>query len=494
MEIEIKIIKDVNDEKGHTSICRVCLKRGTEKFKSLFDKFKRLSLFDHINVLTNIDIKLNDGLPDTICLTCYDELETAINFKEKCENANSILKNTDLDTILKGETYPEIVVKKELDENSEESNDANDDTSTQYLEDESIKSESFLPISEDKKPSTECTVQCHDCGSFFKSKCKLGVHWKKTHMLNSLICSVCKRTFKSYKAYHTHIKTKKRSCTSLASGMIDITGIGRSRTFHCKQCPYKTKRNKDIQSHVVIHSGERPYKCDICSKTFTQLTTVQNHKEIVHKKYKVEITCQICGKCVRGRSQVYRHIRGHDKVHCPICNISLSRLSQKQHMQRHGSKTYTCEVCALAFYTSAELSNHRRNHNKDKPALKCNLCEFRSNRADSMKRHKNRHTDDNVPCITCGMFFSNKQKLVLHERIHYEEKKYFCPYCNHGFHSSRSVRKHVGIKHKHLIKLNKKQALIVKDEVPALDPYSPKIIEVETSPMEDLLEKNIICQ
>ncbi|KPJ14554.1 Zinc finger protein 358 [Papilio machaon] len=481
MEIEINVTPEKNDKKGNTSICRVCLKTSAAKFKSLFDKLKNLPLFDHIIILTNIEIKLSDGLPDKICSTCYKELETAVNFKEKCENANCIFKK-DIQNILKGEeTYPEILVKNEPDEIGQESDDA------KYPEDDLFKSES-LDIS-DKNKSTESTVQCHDCGSFFKSKCKLRVHWKKTHMLNSLICSACKRTFKSYKAYHSHMKIKRSSCTSLQSSMIDIAGIGKDRLFQCKECTYKTKRIKDIQNHIVIHNGDRPYKCDICLKTFTQLSTVQNHKEMVHKKYKVEITCQICGKRVRGRSQVYRHIVSHDKIQCPICKKTMSRLSQKQHMQRHsGSKSYTCEVCALAFYTAAELCNHRRNHNKDKPALKCPLCEYRSNRSDSMKRHKIRHTDVNIPCTICGMFFLTKQKLVLHERIHYEEKKHFCPYCNHSFHSERSVRKHVNLKHKHLVILNKKQTqVLVKDEVPALDPNSPNIIEVETSPMEDLL-------
>ncbi|KPI95420.1 Zinc finger protein 510 [Papilio xuthus] len=396
MEIEIYVTPEINDKKGNTSICRICWKSGVAKFKSLFDKFKNLPLFDHINILTNIEIKLNDGLPDTICSTCYKELETAVKFKEKCENANCIFKNKDIENILKGEDkYSEITVKNEPDEFAEESDDAEFNISIEYPEDKSLKSKS-LDRSDKKKPSTETTVQCHDCGSYFKSKCKLRVHWKRTHLLNSLICSACKRTFKSYKAYHSHMSTKKRSCTSLQSNMIDITGIGKARLFYCKECPYKTKRIKDIQNHIVIHNGDRPYKCDICLKTFTQLSTVQNHKEMVHKKYKVEITCQICGKSVRGRSQVYRHIRSHDKVQCPICEKSMSRLSQKQHMQRHsGSKSFTCEVCALAFYTAAELYNHRRNHNKDKPTLKY--------------------------------------------------------------------------------------------EVPALDPNSPKIIEVETSPMEDLL-------
>ncbi|XP_068628850.1 zinc finger protein 431-like [Battus philenor] len=488
-------------------VCRVCLKKGMRKFRSLSEIYKNALLYDHINIITNVEIKLNDGLPDTICSTCFLELEAAINFKEKCESSDYVLKTRTLDKITGAETISEVLIKNEVQrDETDDLSDFNDEltVSVQYLDDDSIKSEVKFSLFNSQKikitepkvnyastsinhADTYPQVQCHDCGSYFKSKCKLRVHWRKTHLLNSLVCSICKMVFKTYKAYHSHKKMKRQSCIVAGSGMINIIGIGKARIFNCKQCPYKSKRMKDMQTHIVIHSGDRPFQCEMCSKNFTQLSSLQAHKESVHKKYIVEATCQFCGKFLKGRSQVYRHLKTHtgDKVPCPVCAKMLTKNCLRPHMQRHSKvKSYTCEICAKSFYTCAELCNHRRStHNTLKKVYKCDLCEYKANRSDALKKHRGKHTDLNIPCVTCGMFFMNKQKLILHERIHFDEKKYSCPHCDVKFHGRDSVRKHVKVKHKTLALINNKSAAVkVKEEIHGELHYSDAL-EIVSSPI-----------
>lgn len=485
----------MGEDKKKVKICRVCLDSNVKKCMSLFEIYKDYLIFDYVNSIANVKIQKDDGLPDKICLECLLELETAINFKQKCESSNIILHSTQLDNLQESvvddaNAVPDLVIKKE--EPLEESFEYLDDDSHLFNASD-LLADASDNIEEDdkglkKSRAIDLKLECHDCGNNFKSKCKLRVHWKKVHLHEALICPVCKRMFKSFKAFHRHRKSGSKSCKVAAD--IQIEGQGRSRVFHCKECSYKTSRIKDIQTHLVIHSGDRPFLCDLCSRSFTQQSSLQAHKESTHKEYKVQITCQYCGKFVRGRTNVYRHLKTHtdNQHHCQVCNKVLqSKKSLQTHMQRHsGVKQYTCEICAKSFFTGAELCNHKRMiHMKGKYWYYCDTCEYKSIRSEKVKKHKLRHTASNIPCIVCGMFFEQADKLAQHQRMHFGERKYPCPLCEKRFFRKDTVGKHIRAKHKFMVPtLVVEKKVVVKKEVTATP--MDEMIEIEVSPVMEI--------
>ncbi|CAG9575483.1 unnamed protein product [Danaus chrysippus] len=444
-----------------SNICRVCLNTNIPNdSKSLFDKHDDLFLFEHINAITNINIRYYDGLPNKICPQCLQQLECAIVFKTKCVSSNEKLKKNCFPTELKLKSECFVFIKKEDIYQSDIK-----------LEDECIN-EVFSPVicieqtpkAEDsakkvtslpscrKSRAIDLKLECHDCGETFKSKCKLSVHWKKTHMLTNLICTTCKRTFKSYKAYHMHKKRKSKSCVVAQDENVNIEGVGRTRKFVCKICNYITHRSKDLSAHLVTHSGDRPYKCDLCPKRFTQQSSLQNHKEQLHNNIFVEITCQFCGKYIKGRNKVYRHLKSHTdkRLPCTVCGKVVRGINFHLHMKRHsGVRPFVCEKCPSRFYTRAELCNHTRwVHSSKNKYYKCDICDYKSVRPHKVKSHMSRHTDINVACKICGRFFLSNERLALHEKTHFEdEKKYSCPHCDVKFFKRDSVRRHIKVKH-----------------------------------------------
>ena len=63
---------------------------------------------------------------------------------------------------------------------------------------------------------------------------------------------------------------------------------GNIQYFNCDYCSYSTK----YKAHLK-HTGERPYKCDSCDSSFTQISNLYSHLKKVHsggKPYK----CDFC--------------------------------------------------------------------------------------------------------------------------------------------------------------------------------------------------------
>ena len=102
--------------------------------------------------------------------------------------------------------------------------------------------------------------------------------------------------------------------------------------YKCPQCGRSFTAKASLKRHMVLHSGNFKWYCEICKKGYSQKENYEQHIR-AHKGLKYR--CELCGK-----------------------GFSTENL-RKYHMSEHtGVYNYNCENCGKGFNPKPEYLKH----------------------------------------------------------------------------------------------------------------------------------------
>ncbi|XP_044032122.1 zinc finger protein 436-like [Siniperca chuatsi] len=326
------------------------------------------------------------------------------------------------------------------------------------------------------------STMCDVCGKVMKNKSSLARHSFIHTGKKPFACHLCDLRFNRRDNLQHHLSRLH------PNGVAKLEKQREVQAWLCAVCGKTFSCRSRLKTHEVIHSGVKPYRCDLCPKAYMRTNDLEHHKKIVHADGAADpqpsssLLCDFCGKEFKCRSQLAVHFQTHTGERPHLCDICGRKFGRQYQLKRHKILVHTnrangdenqtpdapfaCGVCGKRLKSEALLAAHSRIHSGEKPH-RCNICLRSFQRATCLKQHhvrvhlrvrvneaphaarrrKTTAAANMFPCPICSKVFKFKSLLASHSLIHSEVRPYGCDFCSRSFRRLSHLKRHREVVH-----------------------------------------------
>uniref|UniRef100_A0A8C3WF26 Ras-responsive element-binding protein 1 n=1 Tax=Catagonus wagneri TaxID=51154 RepID=A0A8C3WF26_9CETA len=164
----------------------------------------------------------------------------------------------------------------------------------------------------------------------------------------------------------------------------------------CSICGKSLSSASSLDRHMLVHSGERPYKCTVCGQSFTTNGNMHRHMKIHEKDPNSATAATPPSPLKRRRLSSKRKLshdaesekedpapakkmledgqpgaadrKGDEVFHCPLCFKEFAcKYGLETHMETHSDNPLRCDICCVTFRTHRGLLRHNALVHKQLP-------------------------------------------------------------------------------------------------------------------------------
>ncbi|KAM9797808.1 uncharacterized protein ACBT44_017743 [Syngnathus typhle] len=208
---------------------------------------------------------------------------------------------------------------------------------------------------------------CAFCSKRFYDKFEMKRHMLTHTSEKPFRCSLCAESFSRRSHFRMHMKkhaAEKPFAPSSSSQHVPTEADGeRGEYLAVNSAPLSDTEDMMSRSSEADRSDDFQEPSE----------TLKNFEgDVTHPSDSKQLNCTLCEKMFANKGSLKTHMLTHTGEKPFACSVCNKRFSIKQNMKRHmaihtGEKPYSCSVCNKRFYVEFEMKRHKRIHASEKP-------------------------------------------------------------------------------------------------------------------------------